>query len=104
MRYCTVMCVLYVLHVVVLCVETILLYAVLCHHHGLPRVQVTHISTAKHACAPSKGGAYLIATMKGWDVCTSLVWPMYISPTHISTYAIIVEACIYDKELKTGIL
>ena len=66
-------------------------------------VQVVHINTSKHACTPSEGGAYLI-TMQGWDVCTSFRWPMYISPTHISTYAIIVEARIYDKELKTGIL
>ena len=56
------MCILYVLHIVVLCVDTVLLYAALCHHHGLPRVQVTHVSTAKHACTPSEGGAYLIAT------------------------------------------
>ena len=95
MIYCTVMCVLYVLHVVVLCVETVLLYAALCHHHGLPRVQVPHISTAKHACTPSEGGAYLTLTIQGRDFCTSFIWPMYISPTHISTYAIIVEAHIY---------
>ena len=98
MRYCTVMYVLYVLHVVVLCVEKVLLYAALCHHHGLPRIQVTHISRAEYACTPSEGGAYLIVTMKGWDDCTSFIWPMYTSPTHISTYAIIVEAHIYGKE------
>ena len=68
MRYCTVMCVLYVLHVVVVCVETVLLYAALCHHHVLPRIQVTHISTAKHACTPSEGDAYLIATKDGMFV------------------------------------
>ena len=86
-----------------------------------PRVQVTHISTAKHACTP-EGGAYLIATRErmfvpyymayvhtyvhirvSGDVCTSLVWLMYTSPTHISTYDIIVEAHIYDKEFKTAI-
>ena len=55
------MCVLYVLH-------TLLLYAVLCHHHGLPRVQVTHIITAKHACTPSEGDAFLIATKDGMFV------------------------------------
>ena len=70
MSYCTVMYVLYVLHVVVLCVETILLYATLCHHHGLPRIQLAHISTAEHACTPSEGGAYLIATRE--VVCTLL--------------------------------
>ena len=43
--YCNV-CTFYVLHVVVLCVETVLLYAALCHHHGLPRIQVPHISAA----------------------------------------------------------
>ena len=59
MSYCTVMCVLHVLHVVVLCVETVLLHAALCHHHDLPRVQVTHISTAEHACTLSEGDAYL---------------------------------------------
>ena len=50
MSYRTVMCVLHVVHVVVLCVETVLLYAALCHYHDLPRVQVTHISTAENAC------------------------------------------------------
>ena len=40
---------------------------------------------------------------KGGDVCTSFIWLMYTSPTHISTYVIIVEAHIYDKEFKTGI-
>ena len=62
MSYCTVMYVLYVLHVVVLCIETVLLYATLCHHHGLPRVQVTHISTAKHACTPSEDIVYPVVT------------------------------------------
>ena len=62
MRYCTVMYVLYVLHVVVLCVETVLLYAALCHHHGLPRIQVTHISTAKHACTASEYTVYPVVT------------------------------------------
>ena len=69
-----------------------------------PGSKVPHINTAKHAYTSSEGDAGLIATMKGWDVCTSFIWPMYTSPTHISTYAIIVEAHIYDKELKTGIL
>ena len=79
MSYCTVMCVLYVLHVVVLCVETVLLYAALCHHHGLLRVQVVHINTAKHACTPFESGAYLIATRDGiivprwYGLCTSVL-------------------------------
>ena len=63
------MCVLYVLHiVVVLCVETVLLHAALCHHHDLPRIQVTHISTAEHACTPSEGAVYLVATRDGMFV------------------------------------
>ena len=80
MSYCTVMCVLGVLHVVVLCVETALLYVALCHHHGLPRVQVTHISTAEHACTPSegKGGAYLIVTWDGMFVPQYHALAMYI--------------------------
>ena len=68
MSYCTVMCVLCVLHIEVLCVKTVLLYAAMCHHHGLPRVHVPHISTAKHACTPSECGAYLIATRDGMFV------------------------------------
>ena len=50
--YCNV-CTLYVPHMV-FCVETVLLYAALCHHHGLPGIQVTYISTAEHTCTPSE--------------------------------------------------
>ena len=61
MRYCTVMCVLCTACSLWCCVETVLLYAGLCHHYGLPRVQVTHIiSTARHACTPSDGEVYLV--------------------------------------------
>ena len=56
------MCVLYVLHVVVLCVETVLLYAALCHQHGLPRIQVPHISTAEHTRTPSEDTVYPVVT------------------------------------------
>ena len=58
--YCNV-CI-FVLHVVVVCMETVLLYAGLCHHHGLPRVQVPHISAAKHACTPSEDIVYPVVT------------------------------------------
>ena len=84
MSYCTVMYVLYVLHVVVLCVGKVLLYAALCHHHGLPRVQMKHISRAEYACTPSEGDAYLIATKDGMFV------PHYMAYVH--TY---VDMCTY---------
>ena len=37
------------------CSGVVCRYAALCHHHGLPRVQVTCISTAENACTPSGG-------------------------------------------------
>ena len=45
-----------------------------------PRVQVTHISTAEHACTPSegKGGAYLIVTWDGMFVPQYHALAMYI--------------------------
>ena len=40
--------------------------------------------------------------IRGWDVCTSLLWHIHMcTPVlhiRINTYAIIVEAHIYDKE------
>ena len=80
MRYSSVMCVLYVLHVVVLCVETVLLYAALCHQQGLPRVQVTHISTAEHAYTPSEGDVYFIVPRDGMFV------PHYMAYVYMCTY------------------
>ena len=42
----------------------------MCHYHGLLRVQVTHISTAKHACAPSGSlVAFQILSPKQLYVC-----------------------------------
>ena len=98
MSYCTVMCVPHVLHVVVLCVETVLLYATMCHQHGLPRVQVTHISTAKHACTPSEGGAYLIATRNGMFVPHYHGLDICVHQSYTYQYlrlAYIIEAHIY---------
>ena len=91
----------HVLHVLVLCVETVLLYTALCHHHGLPRVQVTHVSTAKHVCTPSEGDAYLIATRDGMFVSHYHILYIYVHLSlHITTYTIIVEAYNYGKKIK----
>ena len=64
------MCVLYVLHVRggVVC-----RYAALCHHHCLPRTQVTHVSAAKHACTPSEGDAYNVIMAYMYTVKTRVV-------------------------------
>ena len=119
MRYCTVMYVLYVLHVVVLCVETVLLYATLCHHHGLPRIQVTHISTAKHACTPSEDILYPVVTrahpttrytissdqylrdsVSVRQLCYkffpyNLIWPLYIIYVYKCTYSVYDIMCLH---------
>ena len=68
--YCNVYCMCFMFCA---CSGVVYCNVTLCHHHGLPRVQVTHISTAKLTCTPCKGGSYLVATNQGMDVCILLL-------------------------------
>ena len=73
--YCNV-CTLYTV-----CSGVVCCYAASCHHHGCPRSK-WHISAQLNIHVGSEGGAS--HRVQGRDFCTSFIWSMYISPTHIS--------------------